>query len=49
MDASDVDNDGDEDIVLSSLTFGFTPVPEILTERWNTNNVDLLLLENLLH
>ncbi len=49
MDASDIDNDGDEDIVLSSLTLGFTPVPKVLTDRWKNNNVDIMLLENLLH
>lgn len=49
IDASDIDNDGDEDIVLSSLTLGFTPVPKVLTDRWKNNNVDIMLLENLLH
>ena len=49
MDASDVDNDGDLDIVLSSLTLGFTPVPDVLSDRWNNANVDIMLLENLLH
>ena len=49
MDAADIDNDGDEDIVLSSLTLGFTPVPEVLSERWKESNVDIVVLENLLH
>lgn len=49
MDASDIDNDGDLDIVLSSLTLGFTPVPDVLSDRWNNTNVDIMLLENLLH
>lgn len=49
MDASDIDDDGDLDIVLSSLTLGFTPVPDVLSDRWNNTNVDIMLLENLLH
>lgn len=49
MDTSDIDNDGDEDIVLSSLTLGFTPVPKVLTERWKNNNVDIMVLENVLY
>ena len=49
MDASDIDQDGDEDIVLSSLTLGFTPVPKVLTERWKNNNVDIMVLENMLY
>ncbi|MDF0705706.1 MAG: FG-GAP-like repeat-containing protein [Bacteroidota bacterium] len=49
MDAADIDNDGDEDLVLSSLTLGFTPVPEVLSNRWKNSNVDILVLENLLH
>ncbi len=49
MDSADIDDDGDEDIVLSSLTLGFTPVPKVLSERWSNSNVDILVLENLLH
>lgn len=49
MDAADIDNDGDEDIVLSSLTLGFTPVPKVLSDRWTNSNVDITVLENLLH
>ena len=49
MDAADIDNDGDEDLVLSSLTLGFTPVPEVLSNRWKNSNVDIMVLENTLH
>ncbi|MBR9854938.1 MAG: VCBS repeat-containing protein [Algicola sp.] len=49
MDAADIDNDGDEDIVLSSLTLGFTPVPKVLSDRWINSNVDITVLENLTH
>ncbi len=49
MDAMDVDQDGDEDIVLSSFTYVFTPVPDSLAQKWAANNVDLLILENKFH
>ncbi|RIV30738.1 hypothetical protein D2V08_16845 [Flagellimonas lutimaris] len=49
MDAADIDDDGDEDLVLSSLTLGFTPVPEVLSNRWKNSNVDIMVLENTLH
>ena len=46
MDSGDVDNDGDVDIVLSSFTYGFTPVPKEFTDVWNQSKVDLMLLNN---
>ncbi len=46
MDTLDTDQDGDEDIVLSSFTYVFTPVPETLSKQWEEDNVDLLILEN---
>lgn len=46
MDAGDVDGDGDEDIVLNSFTYNFTPVPEELSEKWSNSYLDLLVLEN---
>ncbi|WP_373519209.1 FG-GAP repeat domain-containing protein [Pricia sp.] len=46
MDAGDVDKDGDDDIVLSSFTYVFTPVPKEVTHLWETSNVDLMVLEN---
>ncbi|WP_424270365.1 FG-GAP repeat domain-containing protein [Eudoraea sp.] len=46
MDTGDIDMDGDEDIILSSFSYGFTPVPESFKEVWEENNIDLLLLEN---
>ncbi len=46
MDTADFDADGDEDIVLGSFTYVFTPVPENLSKRWAKENVDILILEN---
>lgn len=46
MDAADIDDDGDEDIILSSFTYVFTPVPNELSELWKEENVDIMLLEN---
>ncbi|MEH6746831.1 MAG: FG-GAP-like repeat-containing protein [Maribacter arcticus] len=49
MDSADIDGDGDEDIVLSALTYSFTPVPKELEEAWSESYIDLLILENKLH
>ena len=49
MDSADIDGDGDEDIVLSALTYSFTPVPKELEEAWGASYTDLLILENKLH
>jgi len=49
MDAGDIDADGDDDIILSSFTYVFTPVPDSLSKRWNQSNTDILVLENNLH
>ncbi|MDB2606782.1 VCBS repeat-containing protein [Zobellia sp.] len=46
MDSGDVDNDGDIDIVLSSFTYGFSPVPKDFLNVWSQSKVDLMLLEN---
>jgi hypothetical protein len=46
MDAADIDNDGDEDIILSAFTYVFTPVPDELSKLWKEKNVDIMLLEN---
>jgi hypothetical protein len=49
MDTADIDGDGDDDIVLSSLTFSFTPAPKDLEKAWRESYTDLLILENKLH
>ena len=46
VDAGDVDQDGDEDIILGPFTYIFTPVPEELNTYWQEKGPDLLILEN---
>lgn len=46
MDAADIDGDGDEDVVLSSFTYVFTPVPDQITKLWQEKDVDIMILEN---
>jgi hypothetical protein len=48
MDTGDFDLDGDQDIILSALTYSFTPVPPALSNAWNETKADLLFLENTL-
>ena len=49
MDKGDIDGDGDIDILLSSFTYAFTPVPDFLEKKWSQENTDILILENTLH
>ncbi len=49
MDAGDLDGDGDEDLILSSFTYVFTPVPKSFSERWKEENIDIVVLENRLN
>ena len=46
MDSGDVDQDGDIDIVLSAFSFGFTTVPDDLSQYWKEQKVDLMVLKN---
>lgn len=46
MDTADVDLDGDVDIILSSFTYNYTKVPDLLSELWDKNNVDIMVLKN---
>ncbi|WP_396638194.1 FG-GAP-like repeat-containing protein [Maribacter sp. R77961] len=49
MDSGDIDKDGDEDIILSAFTYGFTPVPEYLADIWDDSDTDIMILENNLY
>ncbi len=46
LDKGDVDSDGDLDIILSSFTYEFAPVPSEIMNFWKAKNVDLMILEN---
>lgn len=46
MDAGDIDQDGDQDIIISTFAFVFGAVPEDLSKIWNEKSIDLMLLEN---
>ena len=46
LDNGDIDKDGDIDILISSFTYTFSPVPDEFQKAWEENNVDLILLEN---
>ncbi|MEO0473849.1 MAG: VCBS repeat-containing protein [Bacteroidota bacterium] len=46
MEPGDVDQDGDEDIVLGSFTFAPAPTPDKVIKSWREDNVDLIWLEN---
>ncbi|MPR34688.1 FG-GAP repeat domain-containing protein [Salmonirosea aquatica] len=48
MDAADVDQDGDLDLLLGSFYLAITPTPKSLLERWKTENKGVLVLENTL-
>ena len=46
MESADFDHDGDMDIVLSSFTYSFVPVPDDVQKGWQEADIDLLLLRN---
>jgi hypothetical protein len=48
MKAADIDADGDQDIILSTFTYYFTPIPEDLAQKWSRSLTDLIVLENTL-
>ncbi|SFC56407.1 Repeat domain-containing protein [Flagellimonas taeanensis] len=48
MKAADVDADGDQDIILSTFTYYFSPIPKDLSQKWSGSLTDLMVLENTL-
>ena len=46
LEKGDVDKDGDIDLLVSSFTYVFSPVPDTFTELWKKSTTDLLVLEN---
>ena len=46
MEAADVDQDGDDDLLLGSFFRSITPTPQPLQQRWFTDGQGILLLEN---
>ncbi len=46
MDAADVDDDGDEDIVLGSAKMAMGSIPQALLKRWSDASPSVVLLEN---
>lgn len=48
LDTGDIDRDGDVDIILSAFTYVFTPVPPTISKNWDSNNADIMILENTL-
>lgn len=46
MDAGDVDQDGDVDLLLGSFQLSSTPVPPALRARWQQEQTGVVLLEN---
>ncbi|MGB0838040.1 MAG: FG-GAP-like repeat-containing protein [Flavobacteriaceae bacterium] len=48
MDKGDIDHDGDIDIMISSFSYVFSPVPSHLQKVWKESGVDMLVLENTL-
>lgn len=48
IEAADLDKDGDDDMILASFTYSFTPVPEEISSRWEESKIDLMILENVM-
>ncbi len=48
MEAADIDNDGDTDILLGNFAFSPVALPEDLKARWQMANYGLVIFENLL-
>jgi hypothetical protein len=48
MEAADVDQDGDLDLLLGSFYLAITPTPKAYLERWKTEKKGVVILENTL-
>jgi len=48
MDTGDLDDDGDQDIVLGVFNYHITPVPKEIVLEWENEAIGLLILENTL-
>ncbi len=46
MDKGDIDQDGDIDLMISSFSYVFSPVPSEFQQGWQESGVDMLVLEN---
>ena len=46
MDKGDIDQDGDIDLMISSFSYVFSPVPPEFQQGWQESGVDMLVLEN---
>ncbi|MBO0947173.1 FG-GAP repeat domain-containing protein [Fibrella forsythiae] len=46
MEAADVDQDGDDDLLLGSFSRAITPTPQTLSKKWFTDGKGIVLLEN---
>ena len=49
LEAADIDNDGDTDIILGNFAFSPVPLPEDLKKQWKTANYGLIIFENQLY
>ncbi|MBT8236677.1 MAG: VCBS repeat-containing protein [Bacteroidia bacterium] len=46
MDSGDLDEDGDQDIVLGVFNYHITPVPDKYLQEWKKSPIGLLIIEN---
>ncbi|MDA8595173.1 VCBS repeat-containing protein [Flavobacteriaceae bacterium] len=46
MDKGDIDQDGDLDLMISSFSYVFSPIPQKFQKAWQESGVDMLVLEN---